>query len=110
MARCAGEVMGRRPRASSIAGSEAEEDDEEIYDWSNEEDLVDQEAKYQKNMGKIPKKQGFSTGNPSPDSSSSSFSTLLSQPNGSIITSAALVAVPILLRIIRLNKDNEHSQ
>ncbi|KAG8938821.1 hypothetical protein FRC03_006876 [Tulasnella sp. 419] len=67
--------MGRRPRASGIAGSEAEEDDEEIYDWSNEEDLVDQEAKYQKNMGKIPKKQGFSIGNPSPDSSGPYFST-----------------------------------
>ncbi|KAG8938918.1 hypothetical protein FRC03_006807 [Tulasnella sp. 419] len=81
-----------------------------FYDWSNEEDPVDQEAKYQKNMGKIPKKQGFSIGNPSPDSSGPSFSTLLSQPNGSTITSAALVAVSILLRIIRLNKDNEHSQ
>ena len=37
-------------RASSIAGTDDEDDDEE-YDWSGEEDLVDEEAKFEHAMG-----------------------------------------------------------
>jgi hypothetical protein len=46
--------MPARPvpsRSNSIAGSDVDDDEEEIYDWSDEEDLVDQEAKFEKVMG-----------------------------------------------------------
>ncbi|KAF8165120.1 Mechanosensitive ion channel-domain-containing protein [Crassisporium funariophilum] len=43
-------------RASSIAG---DEDDSDIYDWSDEEDLVDEEAKFQNKMGIKEKRQGW---------------------------------------------------
>ncbi len=36
--------------ASSIAGTDDEDDDED-YDWSGEEDLVDEEAKFEQAMG-----------------------------------------------------------
>ncbi|KAI0370172.1 hypothetical protein BV20DRAFT_944607 [Pilatotrama ljubarskyi] len=44
-------------RASSIAGTD-DEDDEDAYDWSGEEDLVDQEAKFEHAMG-VKKKRKF---------------------------------------------------
>ncbi|KAI9001298.1 Mechanosensitive ion channel-domain-containing protein [Trametes punicea] len=37
-------------RASSIAGTD-DDDDEDAYDWSGEEDLVDEEAKFEHAMG-----------------------------------------------------------
>ncbi|KAJ6543841.1 Mechanosensitive ion channel-domain-containing protein [Mycena capillaripes] len=43
--------------ASSIAGTDDEDDGE--YDWSDEEDLVDQEAKFEERMGNGPKKTGW---------------------------------------------------
>ncbi|PIL36859.1 transporter [Ganoderma sinense ZZ0214-1] len=47
-------------RASSIAGTDDEDDDED-YDWSGEEDLVDEEAKFEHAMGvkKTERKFGF---------------------------------------------------
>lgn len=42
------EVSSRPP---SIAGTDDEEE-EEVYDWSGEEDLVDEEAKFEERMGK----------------------------------------------------------
>ncbi|KAK7061385.1 EF-hand domain-containing protein, partial [Favolaschia claudopus] len=46
----------------SVASSAANTDDEddEDYDWSDEEDLVDQEAKFEERMGTAPKKKGWS--------------------------------------------------
>jgi hypothetical protein len=44
-------------RASSIVGTEDE--DSEDYDWSGEEDLVDEEAKFEKQMGVKPKPEGW---------------------------------------------------
>lgn len=44
-------------RASSIAGTEDE--DSEDYDWSGEEDLVDEEAKFEKQMGVKSKLRGW---------------------------------------------------
>ncbi|KAJ7781634.1 Mechanosensitive ion channel-domain-containing protein [Mycena metata] len=41
--------------ASSVVGT----DDEEDYDWSDEEDLVDEEAKFEKRMGNAPKRTGW---------------------------------------------------
>lgn len=38
---------------SSIAG--ADEEDYDDYDWSDEEDLVDEEAKFEQKMGKTDK-------------------------------------------------------
>ncbi|KAJ7047743.1 Mechanosensitive ion channel-domain-containing protein [Mycena alexandri] len=40
---------------SSVVGT----DDEEDYDWSDEEDLVDEEAKFEKRMGNAPKRTGW---------------------------------------------------
>ncbi|KAH9850078.1 Mechanosensitive ion channel-domain-containing protein [Lenzites betulinus] len=44
-------------RASSIAGTD-DEDEESSYDWSGEEDLVDEEAKFEEAMG-VKKKRRF---------------------------------------------------
>ncbi|KAF9246905.1 Mechanosensitive ion channel-domain-containing protein [Melanogaster broomeanus] len=38
-------------RAPSVAGTEDEDEDEEDFDWSGEEDLLDEEAKFEKQMG-----------------------------------------------------------
>lgn len=46
-------------RSSSLAGSDVDEDEDEMYDWSDEEDLVDQEAKFDKVMGKGQQKGRF---------------------------------------------------
>lgn len=46
-------------RAPSLAGSDDEED-EAGYDWSDEEDLLDEEAKYEKKMGVKQKRTGCS--------------------------------------------------
>jgi hypothetical protein len=43
--------------ASSVAGTDDEDDEE--YDWSDEEDLVDQEAKFEERMGNAPKRTGW---------------------------------------------------
>jgi hypothetical protein len=43
--------------ASSVAGTDDEDDGE--YDWSDEEDLVDEEAKFEERMGNAPKKSGW---------------------------------------------------
>lgn len=40
---------------SSIAATDDEEDSD--YDWSDEEDLVDEEAKFEQKMGKTDKRQ-----------------------------------------------------
>lgn len=46
-----------RSRSPSIAGTDDEDDD---YDWSGEEDLVDEEAKFEQNMGVAKKERwGF---------------------------------------------------
>ena len=45
--------MTRSPRTRSRSPSIAETDDGELddYDWEAEEDLVDQEARFEQNMG-----------------------------------------------------------
>ncbi|KAI0791637.1 Mechanosensitive ion channel-domain-containing protein [Irpex lacteus] len=43
-----------RSRSPSIAGTDDEDDD---YDWSGEEDLVDEEAKFEQNMGTAKKQR-----------------------------------------------------
>ncbi|KIJ70434.1 hypothetical protein HYDPIDRAFT_105154 [Hydnomerulius pinastri MD-312] len=47
-------------RASSIAGTDDEEEEEEEFDWSGDEDLVDEEAKFEKQMGVKLKSQRWS--------------------------------------------------
>lgn len=50
-------------RQSSFASSDIDDDEEEIYNWSDEEDLVDQEAKFEQKMGRDNrKKKGWSFG------------------------------------------------
>ena len=45
-------------RASSIAGTDDEDSDDD-YDWSGEEDLVDEEAKFEQAMGVKKKQRGW---------------------------------------------------
>ncbi|KAG9009689.1 hypothetical protein FRB90_008191, partial [Tulasnella sp. 427] len=82
-------------RQSSFAGSDADDDEEEIYDWSDEEDLVDQEAKFHKTMGQGEKKKGFGFFR----FLTFFFSTLI----GSTLLSGALVAAAICVRLFWLN-------
>jgi hypothetical protein len=49
---------GPSSRASSVAGTD-DEDDGSDYDWSGEEDLVDQEAKFEQQMGVKHKRTGW---------------------------------------------------
>jgi len=46
-------------RASSIGGTLTDDDVSEDYDWSDEEDLVDEEAKFEKKMGVKTKREGW---------------------------------------------------
>lgn len=46
-------------RASSAASSDADMDDDEMYDWSDEGDLVDEEAKFEKKMGRDKTAKGW---------------------------------------------------
>ncbi|TFY72075.1 hypothetical protein EVG20_g929 [Dentipellis fragilis] len=46
-------------RASSFAETDDEEDESEDYDWSNEEDLVDEETKFEAQMGRAQHKKGW---------------------------------------------------
>ncbi|KAA1466007.1 hypothetical protein DENSPDRAFT_766710 [Dentipellis sp. KUC8613] len=46
-------------RASSFAETDDEEDESEDYDWSNEEDLVDEETKFEAQMGRAQQKKGW---------------------------------------------------
>ncbi|KAI0771961.1 Mechanosensitive ion channel-domain-containing protein [Trametes elegans] len=77
-------------RASSIAGTD-DEDDEDAYDWSGDEDLVDEEAKFEHAMG-VKKKRKF--GCIRPDRLITMlFSTLIGSTilSGLIITPALLI-------------------
>lgn len=54
------EHRGSHSRAASVASSDMDDDDDdEMYDWSDEEDLVDEEAKFDKKMGKKKAKKGW---------------------------------------------------
>ena len=46
-------------RAASLAGTDDENDGDEDYDWSDEEDLIDEEAKFEKHMGVKVGKKGW---------------------------------------------------
>lgn len=43
----------------SVAGTDDEYDEDSNYDWSGEEDLVDEEAKFEEQMGKKQKPKGW---------------------------------------------------
>jgi len=45
--------------ATSVAGTDDECEDDSDYDWSGEEDLVDEEAKFEEQMGKGEKRKGW---------------------------------------------------
>lgn len=53
------EPRTQSPRASSVASSDADDDDDEMYDWSDEGDLVDEEAKFEKKMGRDKTAKGW---------------------------------------------------
>ncbi|KIK99690.1 hypothetical protein PAXRUDRAFT_465190 [Paxillus rubicundulus Ve08.2h10] len=40
-------------RPSSVVGTDDDDDDEQEFDWSGDEDLVDEEAKFEKHMGAV---------------------------------------------------------
>jgi hypothetical protein len=51
------------PSRQSSFASDLDDDEEDVYNWSDEEDLVDQEAKFEQKMGKnANKKKGWSFG------------------------------------------------
>lgn len=50
-----GDALVDNSRPSSVAGTDDEESDD--YDWSDEEDLVDEEAKFEQKMGKPDKRE-----------------------------------------------------
>lgn len=50
---------GTSSRASSIAGTDDDYEADEDYDWSGEEDLVDEEAKFEQKMGIKQKPKGW---------------------------------------------------
>ncbi|KDQ12033.1 hypothetical protein BOTBODRAFT_34893 [Botryobasidium botryosum FD-172 SS1] len=82
---------GHHSRPHSISDFD-EYEEEELYDWSDEDDLVDEEAKFQNKIGAVKQKRkgwGFKR------IIIFFFSTLI----GSTILSAALVAIPVLLRV-----------
>ena len=45
--------------APSVAGTDEEYEEDSDYDWSGEEDLVDEEAKFEAQMGQTPKRKGW---------------------------------------------------
>ena len=45
--------------APSVAGTDEEYEEDSDYDWSGEEDLVDEETKFEEQMGKKPKRKGW---------------------------------------------------
>lgn len=49
---------GLSSKAPSLAGTD-DEDEEEDYNWSDEDDLVDEEAKFEKKMGVSQKARGW---------------------------------------------------
>ncbi|KAG8733275.1 hypothetical protein FRC10_000328 [Ceratobasidium sp. 414] len=82
--------------ALSAAGSDAEDDLEEDYDWSDDDDLLDQEAKFERTTGQRKKvRTGCGCGR----IIIFFFSTLI----GSTITAGLLAAAPIVLRLYYLN-------
>ncbi|KAF9452011.1 hypothetical protein P691DRAFT_661968 [Macrolepiota fuliginosa MF-IS2] len=74
-------------RASSFAGPE--DDDSEDYDWSGEEDLVDEELKFEKQMGVRPKSEGWGP--------KRIVALLFSSLLGSIFTAGLLVVPPLVV-------------
>lgn len=76
-------------RAPSRADTDDEYEDEDNYDWSAEEDLVDEEAKFEQKMGTRRVKKGWGP--------KRIFTLLFSTLLGSIFLAALLVVPPILL-------------
>ncbi|TFK56013.1 hypothetical protein OE88DRAFT_1621194 [Heliocybe sulcata] len=76
-------------RAPSRAETEDEYEDEDNYDWSAEEDLVDEEAKFEAKMGTRKIRKGWGP--------KRIFTLLFSTLLGSVFLAALLVTPPILL-------------
>ncbi|KAJ7477111.1 Mechanosensitive ion channel-domain-containing protein [Mycena galericulata] len=72
--------------ASSVAGTDDEGDAD--YDWSDEEDLVDEEAKFEEHMGNTQKKSGWG------------FKTILTMLFSTLIGSTFLAAVLVIPGIL----------
>ncbi|KAJ7755678.1 Mechanosensitive ion channel-domain-containing protein [Mycena maculata] len=72
--------------ASSVVGTDDEDED---YDWSDEEDLVDEEAKFEERMGNPHKKSGWGF--------KRIFTSLFSTLIGSTFLAAVLVAPGVLI-------------
>ncbi|KAF8706854.1 Mechanosensitive ion channel, partial [Rhizoctonia solani] len=82
--------------APSVAGSDFDDDfEEEVYDWSDDDDLLEEEAKFERTTGQRKKVR---TGCGFTRIVIFFFSTLI----GSTITAGLLATAPILLRIYYL--------
>ncbi|PPQ77268.1 hypothetical protein CVT25_010850 [Psilocybe cyanescens] len=85
-------------RASSIAGTDDESED---YDWSDEEDLVDEEAKFGKQMGQKTVRKGWGIRR--------IISLLFSSLIGSTLLSAILITPALLVHFFWYKPDpSEH--
>ncbi|KAF8608249.1 hypothetical protein BDV93DRAFT_519301 [Ceratobasidium sp. AG-I] len=88
--------------APSSVGSDYDDDMEEEYDWSDEDDLLDEEAKFERTTGQ---RKRVRTGCGCTRIIIFFFSTLI----GSTITAGLLAAAPIILRIYYLQPNRtEH--
>jgi len=76
-------------RPSSVVGTDDEDDDDEEFDWSGDEDLVDEEAKFEKHMGVTLKSRGWGVWR--------LFTLLFSSLIGSTFLAAVLVTPALLI-------------
>ncbi|TFY81473.1 hypothetical protein EWM64_g2537 [Hericium alpestre] len=83
-----GDLYKLHSRVESTAGTDDEEDESEDYDWSNEEDLVDEETKFEAQMGLGKQTKGWSLRR--------ILSLLFGSLIGSVVLAGVLAAGPIL--------------
>lgn len=88
-------------RASSIAGTEDDYEEDSDYDWSGEEDLADEEAKFEKQMGQKKKRTGWGP--------KRIFSLLFSSLLGSTLMAGVMIAPALLIHFFwYLNDPTDH--
>ena len=108
--------------APSAAGTDDEYEEDSDYDWSGEEDLVDEEAKFEEQMGKKPKRKGwgfkryaltnaYHAGSSRLQASYVRIITLLfSSLIGSMFLAGLLITAPILLHFYWYKKNPTESR
>lgn len=88
--------------APSVAGTDDEQEEDSDYDWDGEEDLVDEEAKFEERMGKKKQPKGWGPRR--------IITFLFSSLIGSMFLAGLLIAVPILLNFYWYKKNPTESR